>query len=437
MDQGRGIRFKVGLTGAEIPSSGRTDPATDLTLAFDVHRFDNQVDSVAVTVTAEMVADNSNVNELAADLNAALVSFFNENLAELEFVDDVPPVEVQVVDGHLRLVAQQQRINGLEITSATSTFLGLTIGAQSEEADLVFHLRDGSSFEANLDFSETLGDVAQRITDAAGGPSRLTVEDVEDRLKLVDQTTAAGDNTFRILAAGDDAGFSAAGTTLQILGEVVGSEDNPATPADESNGGDTRLGEPLFAGVSLDQFFFDVSKSRIYANVAIAADDIDLVAAMGILELGLKNGTIIGDAIKAELQLPDEAFELTLDFIDADSNQAGLQAAAIVGLEIAKSLTETFEFDLNLPDFGPVTVESGGEIDFTVGGQLNLDFGFRFDSFTPYLMNSTSVSLAAGIDSQLGLSAGIGGISGDLTERLQLRGGKTEPVPPISHHFCA
>ena len=141
-------------------------------------------------------------------------------------------------------------------------------------------------------------------------------------------------------------------------------------------------------------------------------------------------GKIIGDAIKKELNLPDSAFALTIDFVDADAAAPGFQATAIVKIDITKSVTKSVGFDLNLPDLGPVDVTTGGNIDFTVGGKLDLDFGFRFGTFTPYLLNTTAFQLTTSIDSTISAQAGIGGIGGGLEGKLQLK--KAQFLNPAS-----
>ncbi len=141
-------------------------------------------------------------------------------------------------------------------------------------------------------------------------------------------------------------------------------------------------------------------------------------------------GKIIGDAIKKQLNLADNAFELAIDFVDADANTAGFQATAIVNLGITMSETKSVGFDFNLPDLGPVDVTTGGSIDFTVGGRLDLDFGFRFGTFTPYLLSTTGLQLTTSIDSTISAQAGIGGIGGGLEGKLQLK--KAQFLNPAS-----
>ncbi|MEL6107788.1 MAG: hypothetical protein AAFU85_17320, partial [Planctomycetota bacterium] len=132
-------------------------------------------------------------------------------------------------------------------------------------------------------------------------------------------------------------------------------------------------------------------------------------------------GKIIGDAIKDGLGLSDDAFQLHLDFVDADDATTGFQPAARVFLDIQKSVTETLSLDFNVPDLGPVDVSSDVNVDFSVGGEVNLDFGFRFDTFEAYLLDSTSFNLSAGIDSGISAGAGIGGLRADIDGVLKLQ----------------
>ncbi len=146
------------------------------------------------------------------------------------------------------------------------------------------------------------------------------------------------------------------------------------------------------------------------------------------LHRDLNLGKIVGDAIKRRLGLSDDTFQLNIRYADADSLVPGFQGTAIVELDLQKSITKTFEFDFSLPDLGPLTVDSGAELNVTVDANVNLDFGFRLDSFTAYLMDTTQVSLSTSIDSGIDVSAGIGGIRGDLVGQLQLRGTTTQSV---------
>ncbi len=89
----------------------------------------------------------------------------------MSVVDNVSPVEVQVGnDSRLRLVSNHKSIHGLTINAGVSSFLGWNQGQTSSDPDLAIHLRNGSVISVNLDFSETLADIKNKIEAAAAGP---------------------------------------------------------------------------------------------------------------------------------------------------------------------------------------------------------------------------------------------------------------------------
>ncbi len=153
---------------------------------------------------------------------------------------------------------------------------------------------------------------------------------------------------------------------------------------------------PIVAAIADLRKIIDTIPNSAQGRIALL-DKFNNVAASVVSRLNL--GQIVGDAIKDRLNLPPNAFDLSITYVDADSFATGFQGAAIVELDIDKTVTKTFGFDFNLPELGPVNVSTGGNLDVTVGGQLNLDFGFRLDNFTPYLLDSTNISLDASIDS--------------------------------------
>ncbi len=139
-------------------------------------------------------------------------------------------------------------------------------------------------------------------------------------------------------------------------------------------------------------------------------------------------GQILGDAIKQQLGLPANAFKLSIDFQDADANLAGFQATAVVKIEIDKSVTKSYAFDLNLPDLGPVEVTHRRQYQCDRGRQIELDFGFRFGTFTPYLLDSTRVNLTSSIDSTIRAAASLVSVGGLLEGDLQLKESESRTV---------
>ncbi|MEL6105979.1 MAG: hypothetical protein AAFU85_08080, partial [Planctomycetota bacterium] len=157
LDDGNGTVLKVGVQGSPIPSIGKIDG--DVTLAFEVSRFD-AAGPTAVSVTIDSADDNTSLIDLATELTEALRDEFETNAAlALPILDDIVPIEVQVDDGTLVLIANEASINGIQLGAATTPALGFASGQLSDLPDLLITLRDGSEYTANLDRTNNLGDI--------------------------------------------------------------------------------------------------------------------------------------------------------------------------------------------------------------------------------------------------------------------------------------
>ncbi|MEZ6089227.1 MAG: hypothetical protein R3C05_14590 [Pirellulaceae bacterium] len=801
LDDGRGTPLKVGVTGTPVADG---NIGTEANLNLSINRFDaSSLEAMSVTVSAIEIGDNTSLGDLATDLNDQIRLHFATPLT------DPLPIEVGVDDDHLVIVSNDATINGLSIATGTTDALGFAAGKASDLPDLFVKLRDGDSFNVNLDGADTLADVKREIEDASvppmGGAARLTVTFEGGAIKITDTSIYDGTTNFMIQSYSDDRGPSGAGITLGIVGEVTPVEDNPDTTEDETDIGDVFNGLPLFEGDRKDQFYINTAGSKVFAGVSVDSADIDLIASLGLLDLGIVDGTaamtidatvgltdvdnpdtptdestdnklrlrdfstagfkdiltpsfayggtvnlpidgsalaflppqfkpgyvpgagdpdaapmsidvalsgsgnekptltygvtnlesaissfknfsmkdlarvvqqladllrssdleglndpipvinktpndvldvvdslaraaedilagpdvdalllkigelesligelagtpeqneqirdlvaqvkaaanpdhtfalafdhdnnpatdaittaeisqtstpaeikgaidlafsqasltsvvskvtgspggpyeitfavsandtpdvdlsstsglvgqtqefvkgdgakaevqeisfvttgklvaaitalqnaigtipasvggqpavaakvtqiadsvasrsnlgaILGNAIKGQLGIPDEAFYLTVDFVDADADAPGFQAAARVLIDFEKTATKNFAIDFDLPDLGPVTVNSGANVDFTVAGLANLDFAFRFDTFTPYLLNTSGFAFGGGIDSSVNVMAGIAGIEGGLTGNFKLQGSVRESIPSGQTNF--
>ncbi len=350
LNQGRGAQFKVGMFGSAVNSSGKNSPATDLTLNVAVNQFGGNVTNISVTVPAAKVGDNTSLSDLAQDLTDALKAL---SIAGLPVVNDIPPIEVQATsDGRLYLLANASKINGLTISTGTSLFLGFT-AAQSSGAiaspnvpDLTVKLRNGNTFNVNLDFSETLGDIKSRIETAAGGASVLEVTFVEDRVQLKDKTTLVGTNKFRVSAVGDNNGVSPIGSLLGIVQEAITANDDPNTPANDAKDGTIIDGGALLKRLTMEQFYVLASGSSAYANVTINSTDINLIASLGILDLGIKNGVLNFTA------------NASVNMVDIDDPET--------------PVNEALDGKLRLGDFSLAGLKSAITPSFTYGGTANL-----------------------------------------------------------------
>ncbi|HYW20936.1 MAG TPA: DUF4347 domain-containing protein [Nodularia sp. (in: cyanobacteria)] len=140
-------------------------------------------------------------------------------------------------------------------------------------ADIQIILSDSSVAPIQVDLSTatTIGDVIQLIENAT---SEVEVTIDTDRQALIIKDLSGGiDRPFAILAANN----STAGTKLGIIG-IDFDQDSKIE------------GVPLH-GDSISERLFIVENSGIDANVDLTASDINLAAAISILQVGIENGT--------------------------------------------------------------------------------------------------------------------------------------------------
>ncbi|MEZ6133641.1 MAG: Ig-like domain-containing protein [Pirellulaceae bacterium] len=139
-------------------------------------------------------------------------------------------------------------------------------------------------------------------------------------------------------------------------------------------------------------------------------------------------GGFLTELLEQELGLP---VAVAVSFVDADDAQAGNQHAIKLELDINPHATKSAAFDLSLDDFGPIRVATGGAIDVTFGGEIDLDVGFNFASLTPYVFDSTRFAITADIDSTLDVTAKIRGFEAGLDGTAELRAA-SDPLNPAS-----
>ncbi len=174
-----------------------------------------------------------------------------------------------------------------------------------------------------------------------------------------------GANKFKIVAAGDGNGFSPIGSLLGIVAEVSPVNDDPNTPADETNAGDILIGPSLLGGPVIDQFYVKNQRSKAFANVTIAASDIDLVATLGILDLGIVNGTL-GFGANASLGLLDVDNPDTPSINESTDGKLRLSDFTIAGFDNILVPAFNYSGSANLPidgsllTFLPAEFQAGG-----------------------------------------------------------------------------
>ena len=510
-------------------------------------------------------------------------------------------MEVQATpDGKLYIVSNANKVNGLTIAAGTSSFLGFTVGNQSNISDLQIQLRNGRNILVNLDRSETLGDIETKIEAAAGGASTLDVSFADTRtitgatntspivittastaglsnrqqvtiagvlgntntngihfikvlnattfelyadsltltartgngaytsggtasflgdvIRIKDNSTAvalisgavtgasnanpivittasttglvdsqsvtvanvlgnsAANGTFyvkvinatsfelyqdaaltvgqtgsgpftsggtwtrgtsklRVTAVGDNNGVSPIGSLLGIVQEVSAITDDVNTPDfNEANDGTLLLGTPLLRRFTTDQFYVLASGSKAFANVTISSTDVDLVASLGILDLGIVDG-VLNFTANASINLLDIDDPDTTAINEATDGKLRLSDFSIAGFKTIIQPSFTYSGSANLPIDGnalvflPAAFKQGGATPMTI--QLALSGS----GFTKPTLTFGVTNLQAALESFKNFSvADLVGVISRVVELLQNSDidGLNTPIPVVN-----
>jgi hypothetical protein len=237
------------------------DPVTD-ELTYHLKLTD---DLVSVNTSIAFDLDLGSVAEVSSE---SLVGLDAGVMVDLTFGVDLSPLGA-----------------GFDFTGATAlaaipilpSGAGVRITAGANDLRVV--LRDGTSFEVNLNGATTIGDVKAKIESASSGKVTVAIEAEHKRLALTDTSGDAG-ATFTVEAINT----SKAGFDLGILGR---DED-----------GDGRLGGRPLHGDTLSKHFFIKDDPAIATDdptlsgtIALSAPDIDASARLfDFVKIGIKNG---------------------------------------------------------------------------------------------------------------------------------------------------
>ncbi len=145
---------------------------------------------------------------------------------------------------------------------------------------------------------------------------------------------------------------------------------------------------------------------------------IDKTALNGVreaLESLVPSAQTVADKIADLLGLSAPS-TLMLEFVDARPENPGIfERALVVRLHLEPDTAPiTVPLNLSLEDFGPVRFDAGGVLEATLGGHVDLDFGFNFSTTTPFILDSSELAVTAQVDFPIFLNAGIGGITLEL-----------------------
>ncbi|GAP96045.1 DUF4347 domain-containing protein [Leptolyngbya sp. NIES-2104] len=307
--------------------------------------FDLKINNeAAITITVAQDATNRNLDDLAADVNAAIAT---ANLAQR--------VIAERSDDRLVLKALKSG-ETLSITTASNSVAATELG-----------------------FSTATSIAVQKFN---------TIQELVDELVILTGLNKAGIDakydaaknalTFKIAKSADfeksvefdfsqdiDLGIA----SLNLAGGATGTFN-------------VNAGFALGIGISLDlpkegesfsQRLFFTSDSRIFADATISADDIGLSAALSILEIGIENGTASLD-LNAALGLKDPtANDLGITLSDLLNNAGSLSTIVNPTFTVAGSVVL------------PIAIEGLSDFGLTLGTQPQLELGFTLDPLTKTL----------------------------------------------------
>ncbi|MBW4443333.1 MAG: DUF4347 domain-containing protein [Plectolyngbya sp. WJT66-NPBG17] len=251
--------------------------------------------------------------------------------------------------------------DGFVLTNAmTLDSLNAGAGVQNIDgkADIKITLRDGSSFEVDFDGATTVGDAIAKINTASNSKLIASINADKTALKLIDSTT--GTTAFTIVPIND----SLAGLGLGIVGSDIDADG-------------TIIGGALH-GDSFSKRTFLTQDSSIFANAKIGANDVNLSAALSMLEIGIKNGTASLDLI-ASLGLKDPTpNDLGITLNDILNNTSTLSALVDPTFQVMGGITLPIAID-GLSDFG-----------LELGTQPQVALGFTLDPLASEKLKTTA-----------------------------------------------
>ncbi|MCA9147062.1 MAG: hypothetical protein KDB05_30005, partial [Planctomycetales bacterium] len=292
LNGGDGVRLNVGMTAANpAPVEGMPTSAVDFTI--DIERADGTSQSFNVVLPSSASDDNFDAIDLAADLNDAFTSL---GLAIEAGATGVLDSNDSTLRNHLTLRATDTALIKFTLVGGDEIgFADDATGQASDRDDLEIGFRNGTMVMVNLDGSRTVGDVLDIVNNAAPGNLSAAISADGFGFTLTDHTVpvAHPDGSlpdFSVKAVTDvDGTLSPSGLDLGIRGTGVASADGTTSVID---------GQPLHGDSIVDHFFIDTAVAgacggNLCLDARITADDIDLQAALGIVDIGIVDGNAL------------------------------------------------------------------------------------------------------------------------------------------------
>ncbi|MCA9264856.1 MAG: hypothetical protein KDA60_13445, partial [Planctomycetales bacterium] len=335
LNSGLGVQHDVRIQAANLgPANGRLAANLNFTLLV------NGSQAIPVTLAQSTTSDNDTLDDLAADLSAAIAA------ANPPFEQ---PIFLLADNGRLQLATSGRDIRNVSISGASA--IGFANGQSGNLPDMIMYLANGNAIPVNLDGAETLGDIIATLEQESAGQVEVTIDPQRESLVLLDQTS--GSSVFSIEATNNSL-MATGGFGLALVGS---DDDQDGTLSSGSLGLSTIETRMSLSDVNLHgQASFNDANVNLSGRLGFLGVDIPRVDGQAIVDVQLLNPVtgVPGDsATLAEL-----AFTINADpqsIVDASSSGATtLHLVASGGYwDGSPSIDPTLEFT-----WSPLTVST-------------------------------------------------------------------------------
>ncbi|MEQ9379832.1 MAG: peptidoglycan-binding domain-containing protein, partial [Pirellulales bacterium] len=285
--------------------------------------------------------------------------------------------------------------------------------------DLRITLRDGTTYELDIDIAKKVGQVIDLIQDGTKGRVTVEIDAEHQALRLIDATT--GGSTFSV----ESINGSAAAVDLGIEGD----DDHNDLVIDGVIAGTTILQSSI--GRSLEQLgsLIDIlgGKSFLEQELPILGKSLgELLDLAGVytkfVEAFQANpGTslttverVLEDALEQALGITDASGLVSLTYDESIASNPALR----IDVDVNSGFDDNLALQLDLGSIGSLAgvnlIDVGGQAQVKVNAGLSLNFALGIDlsdplNPVPFLYDTTSASLTAGIDAtDIAFSAAVG-----------------------------
>jgi Ca2+-binding RTX toxin-like protein len=239
--------------------------------------FNLQPDTTLADIIEAIASDSQ--GRVVATINSTktgldLSALGNENLTVESINNSLAGIDLGIIETEniFNPIIRGKNIGNNLKTSDLLSSLNNGTGVRNSEGEIAISLRDGTNFVVNfVEFDEraTIDRVFEDIVKASDNKLNFGIDLTRQSIVLID--TTFGTQKFTITPINN-------ATTVVDLGIGVTDTDGNI------------IGTPLFQDSLSDRLYFD-DRTQVTIQNTVSLHNLDLIASLGILELGVKDGT--------------------------------------------------------------------------------------------------------------------------------------------------